>query len=196
MQKVFILIVFLLLILSLSACEKKEPQQPVQQAPAPMGTGPILSEPVPPGQMPPSMTQQGQQPEGQGMMMQRVKTKIVVPESVKGKWSGARIIFEDKVAKTKQEYLVKLNSEFKIPNTNLNLHVGDFLPDFKMDGMTLTSSTNQPKNPALSVQVFENNKKIFPASGKQWGWLFAKVPAIHPFEHPKYSIFLKEGVKK
>jgi hypothetical protein len=201
MKKVFILTACFILIFSLSACKKKE-QQPVQQMPAPMGTGPIPSEPIPPGQMmpgqmPPAMAQQGQQqPAGPGMMMQRGKSQIIVPESVKGKWSGARIIFEDKSGKTKQEYTVRLNSEFKIPNTNLNLHIGDFLPDFRMDGMNLTSSTNQPNNPALGVQVFESDKKIFPASGKQWGWLFAKVPAIHPFEHPKYSIILKEGIKK
>ena len=65
-----------------------------------------------------------------------------------------------------------------------------------MDGMNLTSGSNEPKNPALGIRVSENNKQIFPAPGKQWGWLFAKVPSIHPFEHPKYGIILKEGVRK
>ena len=132
------------------------------------------------------------------MPMQRGQTKVVIPETVKGKWSAAKIIFEDKGTKTKQEYTVKLNSDLKIPNSNLKIHVGDFLPDFKMDGLSLTSGSNEPKNPALGIKVFENDKQIFPApgTGKQWGWLFSKVPSIHPFEHPKYGIFLKEGVKK
>ena len=90
----------------------------------------------------------------------------------------------------------KLNSDFTVPNSSLKIHVGEFLPDFRMDGMNLTSGSNEPKNPALGIRVSDNNKQIFPAPGKQWGWLFAKVPSIHPFEHPKYGIILKEGVKK
>ena len=122
--------------------------------------------------------------------------KVVLPESVKGKWTAAKIIVEDKSTKTKQEYAVKLNSDFAVPNSSLKIHVGEFLPDFRMDGMNLTSGSNEPKNPALGIRISENNKQIFPPPGKQWGWLFAKVPSIHPFEHPKYGIILKEGVKK
>jgi hypothetical protein len=129
-------------------------------------------------------------------MMQKGPTKVVLPESVKGKWTAAKIIIEDKSTKTKQEYAVKLNSDFAVPNSSLKIHVGEFLPDFRMDGMNLTSGSNEPKNPALGIRVSENNKQIFPAPGKQWGWLFAKVPSIHPFEHAKYGIILKEGVKK
>jgi hypothetical protein len=124
------------------------------------------------------------------------KTQVVVPESIKGKWSGAKIIIEDKATKAKQEYTVKLNSDFKIPNSDLKIHVGDFLPDFKMEGLNLTSGSNEPKNPALAIRVLENNKQIFPAPGRQWGWLFAKVPSVHAFEHSKYGITLKEGIKK
>ena len=129
-------------------------------------------------------------------MMPKGETKVVIPDSIKGQWISARIIVEDKTTKQKQEYLVKLNSDFKVPNSNLKIHVGDFLPDFRMEGLNLTSGSNEARNPALGIQVFENDKKIFPTSGKKWGWLFSKVPTIHPFEHPKYGIILKEGVKK
>jgi hypothetical protein len=138
----------------------------------------------------------GQMPSGQMPMMPQGKTQIVVPASVKGNWTGAIIVVEDKITKAKQEYTVKLNSDFKVPNTNLKIHTGDFLPDFRMNGLSLTSASNQPVNPALSIRVFENNKQIFPAPGRQWGWLFSKVPSIHPFEHQKYGITLKEGIKK
>jgi hypothetical protein len=202
MKKVFILTACLVLIFSLASCKKKE-EQPLPKTQAPVATGPVM----PPGQMPPAQMPSGQMPPSQmppmgqqfakpGMTMQKGPTKIVVPESVKGQWTNAKLIVEDKGTKAKQEYTVKLNSDFKVPNSNLKIHVGEFLPDFKMDGLNLTSGSNDPRNPALGIRVFENNKQIFPAPGKQWGWLFAKVPTIHPFEHPKYSIILKEGVKK
>ncbi|MEW6052488.1 MAG: DUF2155 domain-containing protein [Nitrospirota bacterium] len=156
---------------------------------------------MPPGQMPPGQMPPGQMPPGQqmgqpGMMMPKGQTKVVIPETVKGKWSGAKLVIEDKVSKTKQEYTVKLNSDFAVPNSGLRIHVGDFLPDFKMDGLSLTSGSNEPRNPALGIRVFENEKQIFPDPGRKWGWLFSKVPSIHPFEHAKYGIILKEGIKK
>lgn len=119
--------------------------------------------------------------------------KVVVPDAVKGKWSSVKIVFEDKAAKTLKEYTVKLNSDFQIPNSDLKISVGEFLPDFRMQPGkpgTATSATNDPNNPAVGVKVFEGGKEIFK------GWLYAKFPNIHPFEHPKYGIFLKEGVRK
>jgi hypothetical protein len=225
-REIILVILCFVLILSFGACKKKEPEPPAPQTPAPMmptgqmpqgqmpqgqmPQGQMPQGQMPQGQMPPGQMPQGQMPQGQmppgqmppGQQFARPgmttmgKTQVIIPESVKGKWSGVKIIFEDKVSKTKQEYVVKLNGDFQIPNSNIKIHVGEFLPDFRMDGLNLTSGSNDPRNPALGIKVFENNKQIFPAPGKQWGWLFSKVPSIHPFEHPKYGITLKEGVKK
>ena len=165
------LAVALVLAFGLGACKKKE-QQPVPQAPqAPQGTGPVQG-------MPP------------GMGMQKTELKVVVPDSVKGKWSGVKISVEDKTAKKSQEYTINLNSEFKVPNSDLKIAVGDYLPDFRMDAGTITSASNNPNNPAVSVKVFEGDKEVFK------GWLYSKFPTIHPFEHPKYGLGLKEAVKK
>jgi hypothetical protein len=192
MKKVLLSTLSLLLVFSFMACKKKEEQPPLPQTQIPtMPPGQM-----PPGQMPPGQMPPGQMPSGQMPMMPQGKTQVIVPASVKGHWTGAIIVVEEKNTKAKHEYTVKLNSDFKVPNTNLKIHVGDFLPDFRMNGLSLTSASNQPVNPALSIRVFENNKQIFPAPGRQWGWLFSKVPSIHPFEHQKYGIILKEGIKK
>ena len=206
--KILLGMLSILFVFALSACKKEEPQQAVPPTPGPFTSGPIQPS-MPPGQMPPAQMPPGQMPPGQmppaqmppgqmpgGQMMPRGESQVVVPDSVKGKWSAATIVFEDKASKSKKEYTVKLNSTFAIPNTNLTINVGEFLPDFRMDGLNLTSGSNQPRNPALGIRIYENDKQIFPAAGKKWGWLFAKVPSIHPFQHPGYSIVLKEGIKK
>jgi len=220
-KKIFLLALCFALIFPLCACKKKETAPAVSQAPGTVAPGPLMPpgqvQPgqMPPVQMPPGQVQPGQMPPVQmppgqvqpgqmpppgaqqrGLMMPRGRAHVVVPSSVKGKWSGAKIIIEDKLTKTKQEYIVKLDSDFRIPNTDLSMHVGDFLPDFRMEGLNLTSASNEPINPALAIRVFEKGKQIFPAPGREWGWLFARVPSVHPFEHQKYGIILKEGVKK
>ncbi|MDI6889734.1 MAG: hypothetical protein QMC83_02170 [Thermodesulfovibrionales bacterium] len=169
---------------SVSVCKKKETQPPVPQAP-----GPIMQGPMPP---------EAQQPvPGPGIItMPMGKSQVVVPDFVKGKWSAVKIIVEDKIIKKTREYTVNLNSDFKIPNSNLKIHVGEFLPDFRKYGFILTSASNKPNNPAVGIRVLEGDKQIFPTPGKKWGWLFSELPAVHTIKHPRYNFMLKEGVAK
>ncbi|MBI3592346.1 MAG: DUF2155 domain-containing protein [Nitrospirae bacterium] len=171
-MKSFVKIALVLLVVSIMAvgCKKKE-EQPVPKAPmqAPMQTP--------------------MSPHGDGGMAPKTEKTVVVPDIVKGKWSKVKLVLEDKTSKKSSEYAVNLKSELKIPNTNLKVVVGDFLPDFKMGESTLTSGSNEPNNPAVNVEVFEDGKSIFK------GWLFAKFPTMHPLEHAKYALTLKEGVR-
>ena len=199
-EKVLMIIISLVLAFSIGACKKKETEKTVPQVPMqPAPQGPMQLPPQMPMQPAPQMPQMPMQPAPQGPMQRPMtmgETKVIVPDSVKGKWSAVKLVVEDKVKKESKEYTINLNSDFKVPDSNLKIHVGDFLPDFKMSGLTLTSASNEPKNPAVALRVFEGNKQIFPVQGKKWGWLFSKMPSIHPLNHPKYMIILKEGIPK
>ena len=186
-RKVFVVLLSLFLAFSIGACKKKEPQKPLPQVPM-QPAGPMQPSPQMPMQQSPRSPMQKPMTMGQ--------TKIVVPDSIKGKWSAVKIVVQDKITKESKEYTVNLNSDLKIPNSYVKIHVGEFLPDFKMSGLTLTSASNEPKNPAVAVRVLEGEKQIFPAQGKKWGWLFSKMPSIHPLNHPKYIIILKEGIPR
>ncbi|MGQ9569744.1 MAG: hypothetical protein ACUVUQ_02670 [Thermodesulfovibrionales bacterium] len=193
MKKVFLVLISFILIMMVYSCKKKE-EKPVPQAPVqPFPQAPMQSPQIPmqPQQMPIQPSPQTPMPK-----MPSIKTKVIVPESVKGKWSAVKLIVTDKLTNSSQEYIVNLNSDFKVSNSNLKVHVGEFLPDFKMQGGTLTSISNVPNNPAVEVRVYDGGKQIFPSPGKQWGWLFAKMPNVHPLRHPKYNINLKEGIAK
>jgi len=182
-KKIVIALMLSLALVYLAGCKKKE-QQPVPKASAmPQGLGALPQEQAVP---------QGHQ------MMSGGKLQVVVPANVKGKWSSVKFLIEDRYAKKAQEYTVKLNSEWKIPGSNLKVTVGEFLPDFTMDGSKITSGSGELNNPAVGIKVTDGDKQIFPAQGKQWGWLWARkeLQSIHPFEHPKYNIILKEPMKK
>jgi hypothetical protein len=116
--------------------------------------------------------------------------QIVVPDAVKGKWDGVRITVRDKGTNKSEEITIKLNGENAVPKTNLKIKVGEFIPDYKMEGLTITSASNDPNNPAVQVTVHEDEKEIF------MGWLYSKFPEVQPFKHDKYAITLKEGIKK
>jgi hypothetical protein len=191
MNKKLMVVALSIMLAGSFACKKKE-QQPVPQAPG-MGS-PTQGM----GALPPGHSQPGGQGGQQGITMPKGELQIVVPSNVKGKWSAVKIVVEDKTTKKAQEYTVKLNSEWKIPGSNLKVTVGEFLPDFTMDGSKITSGSGDLNNPAVGIEVTDGDKQIFPAQGKQWGWLWSRkeLQSIHPFEHPKYNIMLKEPVKK
>jgi len=113
---------------------------------------------------------------------------VVVPESVKGKWKGVKIAVTDKVSGKESVYTVMIGSEFAIPNSNLAIRVDTFLPHFMMEGTTLTSQSNDPKNPAAQIRILEGGKEIFK------GWLFSLYPTTHTFQHPRFGFTLVDFI--
>jgi len=115
--------------------------------------------------------------------------KVVVPDSVKGKWQAVKIAVTDKETNQKKIYTIDIGSEIPIPESNLTLKVNYFLPAFIMDGRTMTSISNQTKNPAAQVEIRKNGNDIFK------GWLFSLYPGAHAFRHPRFSFTLVDFVR-
>jgi hypothetical protein len=116
----------------------------------------------------------------------RKSTRTVeVPEEVKEKWKEVSIHVRDKKTGESKHYKVQVSGDFKVPGTDLDIKIGNFLPHFTMPtGGKITSASNEPNNPALQVTISENNEE------KYRGWLFANFPEMHAFEHEKYAITL------
>lgn len=118
------------------------------------------------------------------------KPVIEVPAAVKGKWKSVVLVIEDKEKKTSKEHTVNIGEKFKVPGSDIAVTVKEFFPSFVMQGSNITSTSNEPTNPAAQIVVAEGGSEIFN------GWLFAKFPTTHAFSHPKFAITLKEGIAK
>ena len=115
---------------------------------------------------------------------------VVVPEDVKKAWTAVKIEVDFKEKKAKKQFTIPVNSEFKVPDTDLTLKTGAFLPHFTMTADQITSASGDLSNPACNFEILVGGNQAFK------GWLFARYPDIHPFEHGKYGVKLLEGVKK
>ncbi len=176
MKRCLSAVIILMILFSFTACKKKEetiPQNTIRK-------GPIMDSPVP---------LSGYSKE------QKIKFELIVPPDVKDKWSAVRLLVEDKKINKTREFIVRLSDELKIPDSNLTIKVGHFLPDLTIKGQMITSASNTPNNPSVEVIIFSQGKQIFPESGK-WGWIYAKFPTMHSFRHERYSLILKEGIEK
>ena len=177
-MKKFTLLVAVLTMVAFAGAGCKKQQPPPPQTP-PQGAAPGM--PGMPGTPGAPHGETGAPP---------VEKMVVVPDAVKGSWKAVKVEVEFKEKKSKKAFTVPLNSEFKVPETDLTLKIGNFLPHFSMAADQITSSSNNPENPAAQLEVFQGGKEIF------HGWLFSKFPAVHPFTHDKYGVALLEGVKK
>lgn len=113
---------------------------------------------------------------------------VVIPEDVRGRWVAVRLLVEDKEGESQKEYVVKIGVEFPLPDSNLILKVDNFLPDLKIKDNTFTSASNELLNPSAHLVVMEDGREIFN------GWLFQLFPTVHPFNHDRYRITLKDSV--
>ncbi len=177
MKKSLSVLLMTVILVSFTACKKGEtpvPQAPVKQ-------GPIMDSPI--------------SAPGHGGVQQKIQFEVIVPQEVKDEWSAVKILIKDKKQNTSQEFAVKIGEELIIPDSKLTVKVVYFLPDFKMSGQIITSSSSSPNNPSAGIVISEDGKQIFPETGK-FGWLYTKFPTIHPFQHERYELILKEGIKK
>jgi hypothetical protein len=114
----------------------------------------------------------------------RKQTEVSVPDNVKGKWKAVKLSIVDKEKNQEGFVVIEIGKNMRIEGTNLVIKVESFLPHFVMDGTTLTSSSNTPKNPAVLVNVTENGQEVFK------GWLFTLYPNTHASQHSRYGFGL------
>jgi len=147
-----------ILLAGLSGCQ--QPQQPPSKA----AVGPLNSHAV------------------------KKEARIVVPSFVAGKWKAVRIAVIDKANVSQKIYTIPIGDKLAIPGSALVVKVETFLPAFTMEGSTMTSASNDLKNPGVKVQIIENGAVIFK------GWLFSKFPNTHALMHPRYGFTLVDVV--
>ena len=166
MKRVFVLMTAAALMLSLSACGKQESGN------APKGGAP------------------GGAPDQKLALPKKgEEAKVNVPPDVKGKWKAVKLRVEDKSKKSVTELMINIGAEAKIPGSDLTVKAVEYLPSFVMQGMNISSASNDPQNPAAQVVITEKGQEVFK------GWLFGRYPETHAFTHPKFSVTLVEGVK-
>lgn len=120
-------------------------------------------------------------------MMPEGGHQIVVPDDVKAMFKSVKLNFGKK-GEPPTVVEAKVGEETKLGDSGLSVFIEAFLPAFYMDSSRISSISTQPTNPAVRVSIKEKGQEVHK------GWLFAKMPTVHPFEHATYTLTLVEGV--
>ncbi len=98
------------------------------------------------------------------------ETVVKVPEQIKGKWKAVTIALKDMGKGKMQTYTVDIGSSLDVPGTDFSIKVVNFFPHFVMEGINLTSKSNETRNPAMEIRMSRAGKEIY------HGWVFANYP--------------------
>lgn len=135
----------------------------------------------------PGCSPQEEKPEQQ-VKVAKAPQRVIVPESVQGKWKAVKISVLDKETRKEVAYTVDIGAAFRVGGGQLQVKVENFLPAFVMDGTTMTSASNLTRNPAAQIVISEDGKELYR------GWLFSLYPSAHAYQHPRYSFSLVDFV--
>ena len=123
-----------------------------------------------------------------GGMMAGLNTNIAMDPSIEGAWSGVRIRVVEIETGEEQFFEIQVGGADVLGDTGLVLTAQTFIPDFIMDENGITSRSAETNNPAVRVLISGES------TGDYEGWLFAKMPEIHPYPHAQYQVLLVEGI--
>lgn len=167
-QRIFIVAAGVILILGLASCEMPDfPAAPVQPPASETSSAPEESEPV-----------------------REVTIKTIIPESVRERWGSVELQLTNRETGKVKTLTIATGTNHYLPETDIRISVSDFLPDYRMDGLTITSRSNKALNPAVNISVYEGEKKLFN------GWIFSAHPSINRLQHDKYGLKLLKGIRR
>ena len=117
-----------------------------------------------------------------------LNTDIDVDAAITDAWSGVHVRVVDVETGDETNFEIQLGESLALGDSGLTLTANAFVPDFVMDESGITSRSAETHNPAVRVIIAEEGSTDYE------GWLFAKMPEIHPFPHTRYQVLLVEGL--
>jgi hypothetical protein len=112
----------------------------------------------------------------------------VVPPEVARTWKAVVLEISDRKDARKRDITVDIGESITVGSIEITVEY--FLPSFAMTEATITSASNRLDNPAVGLRVVEGGVTVFA------GAIFSRFPAIHPVQHERYEIRLKDFVKR
>lgn len=189
-----------LLVLPVAACSAKQDEKPgsiVQTA----SNLPPSHPPVPTAPMPSPAPAQDELPSGHpslpadgGMTSfthptSGAQSTVDVSADIKAKWKSVKLNVAPRGGAAKTD-TVAVGGTLAVAGTKLTLKIVAFVPAFTSAAGRITSSSNEPKNPAVLLRLFEGTQL------RAEGWVFQNLPDFDTFRSDLVSVKLVGGVAK
>lgn len=109
--------------------------------------------------------------------------KVELGDEVKAKWKTIKLAVIAGEGK-EQTMEAKVGGKLAIPGGALELDVLAYVPDFQTVDGVVSSASNEPRNPAVLVQLSEKGKVI------DNGWVFQDLPEFNTYRNARAKLRL------
>ena len=121
-----------------------------------------------------------------GALQEAREIEVVLPDSIKGKWSAVRIRVSGTAAAA-GEYIVPVGGEADLHDSGMKMVVDAFLPDYSSDFKKATSASDSLNNPAVLVRLMKGDEQLAK------GWVFKNYPDFNTFRSDTLQLELQEA---
>lgn len=176
------------MLLVVTGCGEKKSQESAKSADA------NVSAPATPGA--PGQEGQGKLPEGHPPVDKtteditkvahtNIKTQkeIKISDDVKAKWKEVKIEVTDSSQK-KELLTLKVGNVVPLKKEPFKLKVEVFVPDYAISDNKILSRSNEPKNPAVLIDLMDGDKTV------ARGWIFKEFPEFNSYNDDRFQIAL------
>lgn len=166
------------------------PASQPQQQPGPQGEQPAL----PAGQAPVGSTAPaGALPAGhptaagaghEGAKGAKAQRELSISPEVKARWSEAKLEVTDAGSKAKEVLTIKVGGAENLKKKGFKLKVEALVPDYSISDNRIESRSNDPRNPAVLVELFDGDKSVAK------GWVFKNFPDFNSYRDDRVGVLL------
>ncbi len=185
-SKSYVLIIASLMLFVFAGCssEKKAPQSAAPEQAAPAAES---SQALPEGH--PKVADQGMNEMAKAAhAVIKTQKKVKISDEVKNTWKAAKLEITDAASKQKKTLVLKVGSSVQLNDAGLKLVLDTVVPDYAIAGDTIESRSNEAKNPAVLIEVFDGKKSV------EKGWVFKDFPEFNSYTDINYPIVLVEPI--
>ncbi len=173
-------------LIATAGCSKKDQQEVSQEQGVPA--------PAEQGALPQGHPAVGQSTGDMAMAAHaNVKTQkeVVLSDDVKAKWNEVKMEITDTSSKAAEMLTAKVGATVPLKKDGFKLKVEAFVPDYAIVEDHIESRSNEPKNPAVLVDLMDGDKTV------ARGWVFREFPEFNSYNNDAIHIALvSPGLEK
>lgn len=173
------------------------PASQAQQQPAPQGEQAALPAGHQPVEKPMQAASDSTAPAGalpsghptaagghEGSKGPKAQREVKLSDEVKARWSEAKMEVTDNSSKSKEVITLKVGSTTNLKKQGFKLKVEALVPDYSISDNRIESRSNEPKNPAVFVELFEGDKSVAK------GWIFKNFTDFNSYHDDRVGLQL------
>lgn len=114
----------------------------------------------------------------------KTQKEVRISDAVKARWKEVKLEIRDNNEKRTEAVTIQVGQTVTLTKDGYKLKVETFVPDYAIAENRIESRSNEPKNPAVLVELIQGDKTV------ARGWVFRNFPDFNSYNSERFPISL------